>query len=64
LMAAILTRVGLNLNMVLMCISLWPGMVSMFSCVLVIWTSSFEKALFISFAYFFIGLLIFDEFIF
>jgi hypothetical protein len=38
-------------------------MVSIFSCVfLAIWTSSFEKALFSSFAYFFIGSLILGEF--
>jgi type IV secretory pathway TrbL component len=37
-------------------------MVSIFSGVLAIWTSSFEKVLFSSVAHFFIGSLIFGEF--
>jgi hypothetical protein len=39
---------------------LWPGMVNIFfMCFLAIWASSFEKALFSLFAYFFIWSLIF-----
>jgi hypothetical protein len=42
---------------------LWPGMVSIVSCVfLAIWISSFEKVLFSPVAYFFIGSLTFGEF--
>jgi hypothetical protein len=42
---------------------LWPGMVSIFSCVfLAIWTPSFEKILFSVVAHFFIGSFILGEF--
>jgi hypothetical protein len=46
--------------MVLICIFSMPRDVEhFFKCFLAIWTSSFEKALFSSFAHFFIGSLIF-----
>jgi hypothetical protein len=42
---------------------LYPGMVSIFSCVfLAIWTFFFEKVLFSSVAHFCFGLLVFGEF--
>jgi hypothetical protein len=52
LMVAILTGVRWNFSVVLT----WPEMVSIFAGVfLAIWTSSFEKTQFSSFAHFFIG---------
>jgi hypothetical protein len=65
LMMAILTRVKGNLSVVLICISFTArDGEHFFLCFyfLAIWTSSFESALFSSFAHFFIGLLIFWEF--
>jgi hypothetical protein len=65
LMVAILTRVRWNLKVALICISfVAKDGEHFFMCFLflVIWTSSFEKALFSSFAHFFIGSLIFGEF--
>jgi hypothetical protein len=61
LMVAILTGVRWNLNMVFICVLLWPGMLSIhvFFFFSAIWTSSFEKALLSSFAHFFIVSLIF-----
>jgi hypothetical protein len=54
LLVVILTGVGCNLNVVLVCISFMArNVVHFFMCVLAIWTSSFEKALFRSFAHFF-----------
>jgi hypothetical protein len=65
LMVAILTRVRSNLNMVLVCISFIAKDVDhFFMCFLAIWTSFFEKALFSSFAYFFIGSMILGDLIF
>jgi hypothetical protein len=55
-MIAILTEVRWNLNMVLICISFMARDVEhFFMCFLAIWISSFEKALFGSFAHFFSG---------
>jgi hypothetical protein len=63
LMLAILTGMSWNLSVVLICISFLPGMMSIFSCVFLnIWTSYFEKVLFSSVAYFFMGSLSFGEF--
>jgi hypothetical protein len=50
------------LSVVLICISFMAGMVSIFSCFLAIWISSFEKVLFSSVAHFFIGSLILGDF--
>jgi hypothetical protein len=62
-MIAILTGVRWTLNMVLICISFMAREVEdYFMCVLAIWISSFEKALFSSFFHLFIGSLIFWEF--
>jgi hypothetical protein len=63
LMLAILTRLRLNLSVVLSCISFMArDGENFFTCFLAIWISSFEKVLFSSAAYFFIGSLIFGEF--
>jgi hypothetical protein len=58
LMIAIPIGVMWNISVVLICISLRPGMVSIFSCVLGHLCSSLEKVLFRSVAHFFIGSLI------
>jgi hypothetical protein len=59
LMVAILTGVRWNLSVVLICISFMAmddeWWASFFMCFLGIWTSSFEKVLFSSVAYLFIG---------
>jgi hypothetical protein len=60
LMIAILTGVRWNLSVVLICISFMArDGEHFFMCFLDIWASSFEKALFSSVAYFFIGSLVF-----
>jgi hypothetical protein len=63
LMIVILTGVRWNISVVLICISFmaWDGE-HFFMCFLVIWISTFEKVLFRSVAYFFIGSLILGEF--
>jgi hypothetical protein len=54
-MVDILTGVRWNLNLVLIAFPLWAGMLNISSCVfLATQTSSLEKVLFSSFAYFFI----------
>jgi hypothetical protein len=59
-MVAILTGVRWNLNVVLTCISFMArDGEHFFMCFLAIWTSSFEKVLFNSFAHFSIGSLSF-----
>jgi hypothetical protein len=62
-MVAILTGVRQNLNVVLICISFMARCGEQFFSWFFysIWTSSFEKALFSSFAHFFLGSLIFLE---
>jgi hypothetical protein len=53
-------QTGVNLNVVLTCISFMAKDAEhFFMCFLAIWTSSFEKALLSSFAHFFIVSLIF-----
>jgi hypothetical protein len=64
-MIIMLTGMRWNLNAVLICISFMARdnehfFPCFFDCVF--WTSSFEKALFSSFAHFFIGSLILGEF--
>jgi hypothetical protein len=59
----ILTGVGWNLSVVLICISFMArDGEHFFMCILAIWTSSFEKALFSSVVHFFIGSLILGKF--
>jgi hypothetical protein len=63
LVMAILTGVRQNLSVVLICISFMArDGEHFFMCFLTIWTSSFEKVLFSSVAYFFIVSLIWGEF--
>jgi hypothetical protein len=65
LMVAILTGMMWNLYMVFTCLSFMAKDVRhFFMCFLTIYSSSFEKALFSSFAYFFTGSLIWGEFAF
>jgi hypothetical protein len=65
LMLTILTGVRWNLSVVLVCIFFMARHGEhFFMCFLAIWTSSFEKVPFISVAHFFIGSLIWEEFIF
>jgi hypothetical protein len=55
-MIAILTGVRLNLSVILICISIMArDGEHFFMCFLAIWSSSFEKVLFSSVAYLFIG---------
>jgi hypothetical protein len=62
-MMAILTGVGWNLSVVLICISFMArDGEHFFMCILATWISSFEKFLFSSVAHFFIGSLILGEF--
>jgi hypothetical protein len=62
-MVAILTGVKWNFSVDLICIFLKArDGEHFFMCFLAIWTSSFEKVLFSSVAYFFIGSLIFRKF--
>jgi hypothetical protein len=63
LILSILTGVRWNLSVVLICISLRARDGEHFLCVfLAIYTSSFEKVLFISVAHFYIGSLTFGRF--
>jgi hypothetical protein len=63
LMIAILTGEKWNLSVVLICISFMArNGERFFMCIFAIWISSFEKVLFSSVAYFFIGSLIWWEF--
>jgi hypothetical protein len=63
LVVAILTAVRWNLKMVLICIFFMArDGEHFFMCFLTIWSSSFEKAMFSSFAHFFIVSLNFWEF--
>jgi hypothetical protein len=63
LLVAVLTGVKWNLSVVLICISfIARDGKHFFMCFLAIWTYTFEKVLFSSVAYFFIGSLIFGEF--
>jgi hypothetical protein len=62
-MVAILTGMKLNLRVVLICISFMARYGEhFFICFLSIWISSFEKVLFSSVTYFFIGSFILGEF--